>query len=100
MWWCSEDLHAKERTRRMVSNPQQKASEAIHSPPAPSPSETVLMPQAAIPKERVERVARIYGSTNEAAAAMGIAPTTFSRLCKKYGIDSPLQRRKKAAERA
>ena len=58
------------------------------------------MPQASIPKQRIERAARIYGSSNEAAAAMGIAPTTFSRLCRKYGIDSLLQRRKKAAERA
>ena len=54
----------------------------------------------AIPKERVERAARIYRSNHEAAAAMGIKPGSFSRLCKKYGIDSPTQRRKKAAESA
>lgn len=46
--------------------------------------------------ERIKRCARIYGSNREAAAAMGIAENTFSRLCRENDIDTPLVRRKKA----
>ena len=42
---------------------------------------------------RVERAARMY-STNEAASrALGIEPRSFSRLCRRYGIETPYARR-------
>ena len=41
----------------------------------------------------VERAARMY-STNEAASrALGIEPRSFSRLCRRYGIETPYARR-------
>ena len=44
-------------------------------------------------RDRVERAARIY-STNEAASrALGIEPRSFSRLCRRSGIESPYARR-------
>lgn len=44
---------------------------------------------------RVERAARMY-STNEAASrALGIEPRSFSRLCRRYGIETPYARRRK-----
>ena len=48
-----------------------------------------------ISPERLERCARIYPSNQEAAAALDIAPGSFSRLCIKHGIDTPQQRRRK-----
>ena len=44
--------------------------------------------------ERIERAARIYSSNKNASAAMGITPGAFSRLCKRYGITPPHQRRR------
>jgi hypothetical protein len=38
---------------------------------------------------RVERAARIYGSNQEASRALGIAPGSFSRLCRLYDIETP-----------
>ena len=48
-----------------------------------------------ISPERIERCARIYSSNIDAAAALDIAPGSFSRLCRKYNIDSPQARRRK-----
>ena len=55
--------------------------------------------QTAYPPERIEKAARIYRTTGDAAAALGIAPSSFGRLCRRYGIATPGQRRK-AARRA
>ena len=42
---------------------------------------------------RAERAARRY-STNEAASrALGIEPRSFSRPCRRYGIETPYARR-------
>ena len=46
-------------------------------------------------RQRVERVARMYGSNGDAALALGIAPGSFSRLCARYGIESPSARAKR-----
>ena len=46
-----------------------------------------------IAKERIERVARIYASNQDASQALGIAAGTFSRLCRQYGIETPYARR-------
>ena len=48
-----------------------------------------------IDRERVERVARIYGSNEEASQALGIALRSFSRLCRRYGIETPYARRRR-----
>lgn len=46
-----------------------------------------------IDSERIQRAARIY-STNEAASrALGIEPRSFSRLCRRYGVETPYARR-------
>ena len=48
-----------------------------------------------IERERVEQVARVYRTCKDASNALGIAPGSFSRLCKKYAIDSPRTRRRR-----
>lgn len=48
-----------------------------------------------ISRERVERAARIYSSNRAAAEALGIRPGSFSRLCKKYEIESPQKRKER-----
>ena len=48
-----------------------------------------------IERERVERVARMYRTCQDASRALGIAPGSFSRLCRKFEIDSPRTRRRR-----
>jgi hypothetical protein len=48
-------------------------------------------------RERVERVARIYASNRDAGLALGIAPGSFGRLCRRFGIETPQVRRKRKA---
>lgn len=48
-----------------------------------------------IGKERLERVARIYKSNKDASQVLGIAPGSFSRACRKYGIETPFVRQQK-----
>ena len=48
---------------------------------------------AKIDRERVERVARIYATSQEAGRALGIAAGSFCRLCRQYGIETPYTRR-------
>ena len=50
-------------------------------------------------RERVERAARIYASNRDAGQALGIAPGSFGRLCRRYGIETPQARRKRATRR-
>jgi len=47
-----------------------------------------------LPPERLERACRIYRTSKEAASAMGCSYVHFQRLCKRYGILTPLQRRR------
>jgi hypothetical protein len=46
-------------------------------------------------RDRIERVARIYASNKEASQALGIAPGSFGRLCRQYGIETPYERRQR-----
>ncbi len=46
-------------------------------------------------RERIERAARIYASNRDAGQALGIAPGSFGRLCRRYGIETPQARRKR-----
>ncbi len=45
-----------------------------------------------IAREQLERVARIYKSNKEASQALGIAPASFSRACRRHGIETPYAR--------
>lgn len=53
-----------------------------------------------IQPERVERAARMYPSTKDASQALGIAPGSFSRLCRQYGIETPRTRRRRQRREA
>ena len=52
------------------------------------------------PREQIERVARIYHTTQAAAAALGIAAKSFNRLCRFYGILTPSQRQEEERQKA
>ena len=52
-----------------------------------------------VPREWLERAARVYNSNAEASKALGIAGGTFGRLCRQYGIETPFARQR-AARRA
>ena len=45
-----------------------------------------------LPREQIERAARMYHTNKDAGAALGIAGGTFARLCRHYGILTPVQR--------
>ena len=45
-------------------------------------------------RDRIERAARIYASNRDAGLALGIAPSSFGRLCRRFGIETPQARRK------
>ena len=51
-----------------------------------------------MPKERVERAARMYASNQDAGAALGIKPGSFTRLCNYYGIETPHARRRRQSD--
>ena len=46
-------------------------------------------------KNRIERAARIYASNRDAGVALGIAPGSFGRLCRRFGIETPQARRER-----
>ena len=48
-----------------------------------------------IEKGRIERAARIYASNQDAGLALGIAPGSFGRLCRRYGIETPKARKRR-----
>ena len=54
---------------------------------------------AAIGRERVERAARMYATNQGAGIALGIAPGSFGRLCRRYGIETPQGRRRRRCGR-
>ena len=54
--------------------------------------------EAPVPRETVERAARVYPSNKEAAAALGIAAGSFGRPCRRHSIETPQQRRRRAHE--
>ena len=49
-------------------------------------------------RQRIERAASIYATTKDAAAAIGIHPASFRRLCRKYDIPTPQQRKRSRQE--
>lgn len=46
-----------------------------------------------ISREQIERVARVYKSNQDASRALGITIRSFSRLCRKYQVESPYDRK-------
>ena len=48
-----------------------------------------------VPREQIERVARIYHTNQDASRALGIALRSFSRLCKRYEVDTPYARKRR-----
>ena len=46
-----------------------------------------------ITRERLERVARMYKSNQDASQALGIKMRSFGRLCRNYGIQTPYVRK-------
>lgn len=44
-------------------------------------------------RARIVRVARMYLTNSGAARALGIAPSSFGRICRRLGIESPAERR-------
>ena len=56
---------------------------------------TMNYPPRFITQDRISRAALIYTSDQYAAQAMGIAASSFADLCRKYGVETPNQRRKR-----
>ena len=48
-----------------------------------------------VERDRVARAARMYRTSKEAGMALGIAPQSFCRLCRTYGIVTPAARRRR-----
>jgi len=46
-----------------------------------------------IDRKGIKRVAPIYASNQAARAALGITPSSFARLCRRYNIQTPYTRR-------
>ena len=53
-----------------------------------------------ISRERVERVARMYRSNQDACRALNITLRSFSRLCNKYEIETPYARHRRSLQYA
>lgn len=46
-------------------------------------------------RNELERAARVYRTNKAAATAMGISATTFDKLCRKHGVETPHLRSQK-----
>ena len=53
-----------------------------------------------VPKDWIERAARVYASNQDASKALGIANGTFGRLCRLYGIETPFARQRRHRRQA
>ena len=51
-------------------------------------------------RDQVERVARIYKSGGDASRALGVTMRSFSRLCRKYAIETPWMRKRRSRQEA
>ena len=47
------------------------------------------------PLDSVRRVARLYASNKEAAAALGIDLRSFGRICRQHNIETPFVRKRR-----
>jgi len=48
-----------------------------------------------IPIEELKQAARKYATGRDASGSLGISEVTFSRLCRKYGIETPFERNRR-----
>ncbi|MFT5091092.1 MAG: hypothetical protein ACI906_004141 [Candidatus Latescibacterota bacterium] len=53
-----------------------------------------------IPREQIERAARVYKTNLDAGRALDISVHHFSRLCRRYGIETPYARRRRSIQDA
>ncbi len=53
-----------------------------------------------VPKDAVERVARMYHSNSDASAALGVEMRSFGRLCRRYAIETPYARKRRRTREA
>ena len=44
-------------------------------------------------RERIERAARVYATNEAASQALGIRARSFSRMCRRFGVETPHARR-------
>ena len=44
-------------------------------------------------RERIERAARVYATNEAASQALGIRARSFSRMCRRFGVETPYARR-------
>lgn len=56
------------------------------------------IPWNKIDRERIERVARIYSNNHDAGRALGIRPSSFARLCRRWHIEQPAERKRREHE--
>ncbi|MBT4612091.1 MAG: hypothetical protein HOC05_18750 [Gemmatimonadetes bacterium] len=48
-----------------------------------------------VPRDWLERAARVYNSNADASKALGTAGGTFGRLCRQYKIETPFARHRR-----
>jgi len=53
-----------------------------------------------VPRDAVERVARMYHSNSDASAALGVEMRSFGRLCRRYEIETPYARKRRQTREA
>lgn len=51
-------------------------------------------------REQIERAARMYKRVTDASQALGITSRSFSRLCRKYEIETPWTRKRRESQSA
>ena len=61
----------------------------------PFPNKEDTLVNRGLSREQIERVARMYKCNQDASRALGITIRSFSRLCRKYEIESPFARRQR-----
>ena len=54
----------------------------------------------AISQNRIQRVARIYHNNQDASRALGIAMRSFSRLCRRFDVETPYARKRRHMKEA
>ena len=52
-------------------------------------------PRPKVTRERLERACRMYRSNTEAAHALGVYDGSFSRACRREGIETPAERKRR-----
>lgn len=48
--------------------------------------------------DRIRRCARLYANNHDAGRALGLRAATFARLCQRFGIETPAERKRREHE--